>query len=83
LTKLLLSAWKVATLPSGHLSKFTDFILVMWTPRERCWPEHLRQTKVPKVMEAHLGVLPAQSAHVEFTGFLSIVSSKVIYFLSA
>ena len=28
-TKLFVTAWKSSTLPSGHLSKFTDLIFVM------------------------------------------------------
>ena len=46
-------------------------------------PEQRRQTKVPKVMEAHLGVLLAQSAHIWLSGRLRTFSRSAIYFFIA
>lgn len=61
-TSKLLRFWNTLTLPSGHLSKLTDLILLMCVPNDRCYPEHRRHTKEPNVIEAHLGVLLVQSA---------------------
>ena len=47
---------------SLHSSIASDRTFVMCTPRDRCTPEHCRQSVIPKLMEAHSGFLVAQSA---------------------
>jgi hypothetical protein len=37
------------------------------------------QTKIPNVMEAHLGILQSQSAQDLFSGFLSNFSRITVY----
>ena len=46
-------------------------------------PEQRRQTKVPKVIEAHLGVLLGQSAQIWLSGRLSTFSRSAICFFIA
>ena len=58
----------------GHLSKLTDFILVKLTDRFLWNPEHLKHTKDPYDIEAHLGVLLQQSAHSLFSSFFKRLS---------
>ena len=41
-TSKLLRFWNTLTLPSGHLSKLTDLILLMCVPNDRCYPEKLK-----------------------------------------
>ena len=45
-----------------HTSSFVLLTFDMCTPRLRCTPEQLRQTKAPKLMEAHDGFFAPQSA---------------------
>jgi len=49
--------------------------LVMWTPRERCTPEHCRQSVMPRLMEAHSGSAVPQSAQTPLPG--AAVSSAI------
>lgn len=55
-----------STTSGSHLSNTMDRTLEIWTPKLRWTPEHSKQIKIPKLIEAHSGSGVPQSAQTEF-----------------
>jgi len=51
-----------------HESIFTDLTNEMWVPKPLCCPLHSKQTKMPRVTEAHSGDIRPQSMQRLFPG---------------
>jgi hypothetical protein len=69
--------WTKATCSGSQVSKVVDRTFEVSTPKDRCTPLQLRQTKTPRFTDAHVGPLAWQSAHLHGT---ALRASPVLQF---